>query len=131
MTILNADKWLKSVLTGDATLTGILAGRVYSEAAPQGTAYPLATISMIGTSQVSATAQVDRIMDEEDWQVTLATDGQYLSLETAADRIRALLHKATGTGVLACEYMGSARLAETRAGIEYRSIVMEFRIYTQ
>lgn len=132
MTILNADKWLKTKLSGDATITGVVSTRIYEEQAPQTATYPLITIQQYAASEPLTNVGADAVMDAELWQVMIVTDKpSYSTLETVADRIRAVLHKSTGTGVLACEFTGAQRLAEAVSGVKYRTIVLEFRIYTQ
>ena len=132
MTILNADKWLTSKLTGDATITALVSTRIYAEQAPLAATYPLITIQQYAASEPLTNVSADAVMDAEQWQVMVVTDKpSYSTLETVADRIRAILHKSTGTGVLACEFTGAQRLAEAVSGANYRAIVLEFRIYTQ
>lgn len=132
MTILNADKWLTSTLKGDTAFAAVMGTRIYAEIAPRGTTYPLTTIQMVGPAEQIGNAYDDRIMDEEIWQIDLAAQANsYSGLEVAADRARALLHKTTGTGVIACVYAGNLRFAEEVAGVDYRHIILEFRILTQ
>lgn len=131
MTILNADRWLYSVLTLDAQLQSSLGGRVYVDVAPADTQYPLAVISLIASNQVG-NLSADWVMDNELWQIAVWGQGaSYSSLETIADRIRSLLHKANGTGVIGTVYEGSRRLSEQEGEIVYKAILMEFRLYTQ
>lgn len=130
MTALNADKWLHQTLSGDTTLMGLISG-VYAEHAPADASYPFAVISLVDGGMV-ANAYADRIMDNETWQVALINQSaSYAGLEGAVDRVRALLHKQKGTGVLACVYSGSRRITEMVSGKVYRQIVLEFQVFTQ
>lgn len=132
MTILNADKWLFATLTGDATLAAAIGARVYVDVAPQSnTQYPYIVMQMVSSVQV-AEIGVERVMDDEVWQVALVSNApSYVSLETIADRIKTVLHKASGTGVIGCVFEQLLRFSEDEAGHVYKTIVLEFRIFTQ
>lgn len=131
MTILNADRWLYTQLTSDSHLSTALGGRVYVDAAPADTQYPLAVITMIASNQVG-NLSADKVIDNEFWQVVIWGQGaSYSSLESIADYIRTVLHKASGTGVIGAVYEGSRRLSEQEGEIVYKAILMEFRLYTQ
>jgi len=131
MTILNADKWLYSKMTTDTQLATALGGRVYSEIAPQHTQYPCVVFQQVSSLAI-ANVSVDPIMDDELWQVRIVVDKpDYTAIETIADRIKAVLHKASGTGVIGCVYEGLQRLSETESGKFYQSIILEFRLFTQ
>jgi hypothetical protein len=132
MTILNADRWLTTKLTGDATIAAVLGSRIYSDIASQSnTQYPYAIIENV--SQVmDANLSADRIMDDELWQVRVVTQSAaYDGLETVVDRIRTVLHQASGTGVIGCVYEGAQRMTDIEAGQMYKTIVLEFRLFTQ
>lgn len=131
MTVLNADRWLYSALTGDAQLVISLAGRIYVDAAPPGTQYPFAVVQNVTSNQVG-NLSADRVMDDELWQVTVWCEGpSYLPLEPIADRIRQVLHKSSGTGVIGAVYEGSRRLSEREGEREFKAILSEYRLYTQ
>ncbi len=132
MTILNADRWITTKLTGDATITAALGTRIYSDVASQSnTQYPYAVIENV-SHVMDANLSADRIMDDELWQVRVVTQSAaYDSLETVVDRIRTVLHQASGTGVIGCVFEGARRLTETEAGCMYKSIILEFRLFTQ
>lgn len=131
MTILNADRWLYSVLTQDTQLQSSLAGRVYVDVAPADTQYPLAIIALVASNQVG-NLSADRVMDNELWQISVWTQASsFTGIESIADRIRSVVHKASGTGVIGAIYEGSQRLSQQEGDIAYKAIVMEFRLYTQ
>lgn len=131
MTALNADKWLYTKLTTDATLITALGGRVYADTAPQGVGYPFAVITAISSLPI-ANVSADRVMDTELWQVALWTNApSYNGLEAIADRIRTVLHKASGTGVIGAVYEGMRRMEEREGDVVYKVLILEFRIYTQ
>lgn len=131
MTLLTADRWLYEMLTTDSTLATVLGGRVFADVAPEDTAYPLAVISAVSSVPV-VNLSAERVMDNELWQVQLITDqADYAALETAAERIRAILHRASGEGVIGCVEAGITRFSEVDNGRVYKHLVMEFRLHTQ
>jgi len=131
MTILNADRWLYEQLTTDGQLSAALGGRVYMDIAPQGAQYPLAILTLVMAQQIS-NLFTDRVMDAETWQVAIWTDApSYTDIEPIADRIREILHKASGAGVLATVYQEHQRMMERNGDKEYKAIILEFKIFTQ
>ena len=128
MTILNADRWLYTQLTTDAQLATALGGRVFVDTAPLNTQYPLAIMTFVTAQQVGNWS-ADRIMDNEFWQITVWTNqDSYTSIEPVADRIREVLHKASGTGVVGCAFERQSRMSDPEG---YKAIILEFRLYTQ
>jgi len=131
MTVLNADRWLYEQLTTDSQLSAALGGRVYVDIAPQGEQYPLAILTLVMAQQIG-NLFVDKVMDAETWQVAIWTDKpSYTDIEPIVDRIRAILHKASGTGVLAAVYQEQRRMVEQDSDKEYKAIILEFKIFTQ
>lgn len=128
MTILNADRWLYTQLTTDAQLATVLGGRVFVDEAPLNTQYPLAIMTFVAAQQVGNWS-ADRIMDSELWQIAVWTNqNNYSSIESIADRIRAVLHKASGTGVIGCAFERQLRMSDPEG---YKAVILEFRLYTQ
>lgn len=128
MTILNADRWLYTQLTTDVQLSTALGGRVFVDMAPLGTQYPLAIMTFVAAQQVGTWSQ-DRVMDNELWQIAVWTNqNNYSGIESIADRIRAVLHKTSGTGVIGCIFERQLRMMDPEG---FRAIVLEFRLYTQ
>ncbi len=128
MTLLNADRWLYTQLTTDAQLAAALGGRVFVDNAPLGTQYPLAIMTFVSSQQVGNWSQ-DRIMDNELWQIAVwSNQNKYSSIESIADRIRAVLHKASGTGVIGVVFERQTRMSDPEG---YKAIVLEFRLFTQ
>ena len=131
MTILNADRWLYTQLTTDSQLATTLGGRIYIDIAPQDTQYPLAIMTFVTARQVS-NMSADRVMDDELWQIAIWTDKpSYTELESIADRIRSVIHKASGTGVVGAVYEGERRLMEQDGDTVYKALILEFRLFTQ
>jgi len=128
MTLLNADRWLYTQLTTDSQLAVSLGGRVIVDNAPLNTQYPLAIMTFVSSQQVGNWS-ADRVMDNELWQIAVWTNqDNYTSIESIADRIRAVLHKASGTGVIGCAFERQLRMSDPEG---YRAIILEFRLYTQ
>jgi hypothetical protein len=131
MTILNADRWLYDKLTTDSQLSAVLGGRVYADVAPQTTQYPLAILTLVSAQQIS-NLYSDKVMDVETWQIAVWTDKpSYTDIEPIADRVREILHKAGGTGVLAAVYQSQQRMMEQDGDKEYKAIILEFKIFVQ
>lgn len=131
MTILNADRWLVGTLKNDATITAAVGTRVYQDKAPEETAYPLILVNFVSTQPVQ-NISADKVMDSELWRIRIIDDDpSYNGLETIADRVRSILHKAAGTGVIGCVFAGAYRLPEISEKTNYRSIILEFELFTQ
>ncbi|MEM4406537.1 MAG: DUF3168 domain-containing protein [Candidatus Methanomethylicaceae archaeon] len=128
MTILNADRWIFSKLTEDQQLSTALGGRVFSEIAPLDSEYPLSTFTLVSSQQVSNLSS-DRIMDTEIWQITIwDNENSYSRIEGIADRIRQVLHKDAGEGVIGCTFERQQRITDHEG---YRGVILEFRLFTQ
>lgn len=131
MTLLNADRWILSTLKNDATLIAALGTRIYTDVAPMDTTYPLAILSFVSMVPVE-NASADRVMDDEIWRIkVIGNEPSYKNLETLADKVRELLHKTSGTGVIGCVCTGSLRLSEVESGQTYKTILLEFELFTQ
>ena len=131
MTILNADYWLYTKLSNDSQLATALGGRIYIDVAPQNTQYPLAIIKMVNSNQVGNLSR-DRIMDDELWQIAIWIDQpNYTSIDAIAERVKTVLHKASGTGVIGAVYESTWPVAMQEGDIAYRAIILQFRVYTQ
>lgn len=131
MSILNADIWITDKLKKDTTLLAAVSDRIFQDEAPSGIIFPLIIFNFVSTTQVE-NACADRIMDEEIWRINVITNQPtYKSIGPLADQIRAIFHKASGTGVIGCKYTGSYRLYESRDEQVCKSIILEFELFTQ
>ena len=131
MTLLNADRWLVGTLKNDTTIAAAVGARVYQDQAPEETAYPLILVNYVSTLPVQ-NISADRVMDTELWRIRIIDqDPSYAGVESIADRVRSILHKASGTGVIGCVFAGAYRLPETSEKTQYRSIILEFELFTQ
>lgn len=126
--MLNADRWLYNCILSDPSLSIMLNGRVFLDVAPLGTSYPLVVLSLVSSEQIS-NLSAERIADDQVWQVAIWTDGNsYHPIEQIADRIRHILHRAHGDGVIAAVFLRQSRVADPEG---YRAIILEFRIYLE
>lgn len=68
-------------------------------------------------------------MDNELWQIAIWTNEKtYTNIEPIADRIRQVLHKASGDGVVGCAFERQMRMVDPDG---YKAIILEFRLFTQ
>lgn len=131
MNVLNADTWITSVLKNDAVLKAAVNDRIFQDHAPEGTDYPLINFEFVSAVPVE-NAGADRIMDDELWRIKIYTnEPTYKNIGAIADRIRFILHKASGTGVIGAFFTGELRFSEVRNGITYKSLILEFELFTQ
>lgn len=128
----NAAGWIFTKLTTDATLTALIGTRVYRDQAPEKATYPFIAISLIDVVPVK-NAFADILMDGERWQIKTVDDGKsYATVNSIAARLRTLLHKTSGSGVLSSVLDAEFTQSETDdAGNMYKTIIMDFRVHTQ
>jgi hypothetical protein len=129
------DAWLYATLTGDATLTALVAGRVHRLRLPQDGAYPAVVFAHQGGSALLAGGGV-RVWSDLVYLVkAVGQGGGAAGLKAAADRIDALLHAARGSvagGVIvACVLEAEVAYDEDRNGIVYQHLGAQYRIYAQ
>jgi len=129
------DKWLYSLLSTDATLLGAAPGGVHADAAPRGTAFPLVIIALQDATD-GMSFNGTRILVRATYQVKVVGQGaSYSALDTAAGRIDALLHRASGSvsgGVIySCVRVEPFRYREDLDGIEYRHLGGFYEIQVQ
>lgn len=131
MSTLNADRWLYTTLTNDTALQALIGKRVYIDTAPENVEYPFVILQAVYGSPV-ANMQVDIIMDDEVWMVKAVGEGNsYISLEPIVERIKALLHKTSGTGVIGSVREEVIRFSEIYQGETFKHLGHYYRIYTQ
>lgn len=106
-----AEKWLYGKLSGDATLSTAVGGRIYGYLAPQGTAYPLVLFNLQGSRDVQGPG-TNRTQTELLYQVKVISKGPHdASARTALDRIDILIGQAVHDR---CDgYLFSARREQT------------------
>lgn len=129
------EQWLTSKLTGDSVISSIVAARVYSEVAPEKTAFPYVLFTQQSTTDVM-TNGAQRVMVNAVYAIRgVAPRESYATLRTLADRIDVVLHKASGqvaTGtVIACVRERPFLLDETEKGVQYRHFGGVYRLHSQ
>lgn len=134
MTELTAsESWLYARLSGDATLTALVGGRIYDSLAGRSTAYPLVTFQFQGGRDVlGVSAQM--LMGQEVYQV--AATGRattYTALKPIARRIHDLLHGRRGRTadglIYACVREQPLKLVYVEDGIQYCRLGGLYRLY--
>ncbi len=139
---LGIDAWIVDTLTGDATITGLVGDRVYSEEAPAGALFPYIVVRTLDTRDVTS-ATADRIMVTELRVIEAITEGQsYAPLKAIVERVDVLFHQRPDTGsqtagssagvtIFASYRDRQLKLAETSDGRHYRRLGGIFRIHAQ
>lgn len=127
----NAASWIYSTLTTDAILTALIGTRVYRDQAPEAATFPFIAFSQIDAIPVK-NAFSDILMDGEHWQITAVDKGKsYSTVNSIAARVRTLLHKTRGSNVVSSVLEAEFTRSETDdAGNMYKSVVLDFRVYT-
>lgn len=131
-----ADAWLYSKLSGDATLTGLVGGRIYGHIAPQEASYPLVLFALQTADDVQ-TLGPHRIMSNMLYVVRVVGEASSFGapLSSVADRIDAVLQAASGTAgagrVLACVRENPSAMVESNKGKQYRYLGGVYRLYAQ
>ena len=135
--ILTAERWLYSKLSGDTGTGGVatlVSSRIYNGIAAQGATYPLVVFQSMSGVDVQGVGSTF-IMENEVFSVKVVTqDRSYSTAETIANRINYLLHKASGTAtggvVLACVRQYVDKIETIEDGVQYKTIMQRYRIYT-
>jgi hypothetical protein len=135
--VLTADKWLYAKLSGDGTLIGLVGDRIYTEIAKEGAAFPLIVMQQLPGSGPLMGVGTAVIWFDELWMVKgIDKSKSYSALGTIIDRVRLVLHGASGTvsgsgTVVGCVEAAVVRYSELLDGMQYRHLGMEFRVWTQ
>lgn len=129
------DRWLYERLAGDATLSGLVGGRIYAFVAPQGTAFPFVVFAHQGGHDVLGVGPA-RVMVSLLYQVkAVGQTAAVADLQPVADRIDALLHGASGAvpdgTILACVREQAIEEAEVDDGVQYRHVGGLYRLIAQ
>ncbi|HPD40012.1 MAG TPA: DUF3168 domain-containing protein [Anaerolineae bacterium] len=132
---MTAERWLYTLLSGDATLQGLIGDRVYSGEAPTTAAYPLVLIVFQGGHDVLGVGPA-RIMAQCRYLVkAVGATPSYAALEPIASRIDALLQGASGSVtsglVLACVREAPVVYPEQQEGKVFRHLGGIYRIVAQ
>ena len=134
--ILTADRWVASKLTGDTTLMALVSG-VWADLAPNSATFPYVVFQTQSPQQPVGTVNNQVIFFDESVMVK-AVDNQagYGRLEPILNRVRAVLHNASGTVaggvVVGCVENGpGVKFSEMTDGKQYRHLGILFRVLTQ
>ena len=122
--------WIYGKIVEDTTLDAALSDRVFSDLAPEGTAFPFVTLTLVDVMP-SENAYADNIFDVERWDIKVVDkSNSFINARTIAEAIRGLIHKKTGTGIHGARFIQKRQFSQLDSGSVYRYIVQEFEIYT-
>ena len=128
------DTWLYATLSADATLVGLVAGRVYDSVAPQGAVLPCIVFQHQGAHDVRGNGP-GRIMASTVYLVKAIGQGSsFTALEAIANRVDVLLQGQSGSNTKGqCWAVREQpfKLAETDEGIQYRHLGGLYRIWAK
>lgn len=132
---LRVDQWLYGVLSGDATLSSLVGGRIYGYIAPQDAPLPFVVYSHQEGHDVRGVGPA-RIMASLVYQVkAVGQGGSFAPLKPIADRLDQLLQGASGTivdgRVLMCVREQTVEYVEVDDGVQYRYLGGLWRIIAQ
>lgn len=137
METLTADRWLYATLSGDATLMALVTG-VYTWPVPEGAALPYVLFQEQSARDLTALGP-HRVWVDGLWLVRAVAEARSWggNLETAANRIDALLQAASGAvvaplppgNVWACVRVQPFRLTETAQSRSIKHLGGIFRLY--
>jgi hypothetical protein len=136
MEITTVNAWLYSVLSGDPALQGLIGNRIYEQPAPEEAEYPMIVFQAQAPADVNS-LQGYRVMSGGVWLVRAVGEcTSYEPLREIADRIDALLHKASGEApgmgtVLSCVREAPFAMVETDNERQYRHLGGLYRVLAQ
>lgn len=134
--VLLADQWLYNILSGDVQLAALVGVHIYSYLAPGGVTSPFVTYSFQGGADAIAVGGY-RIMNTGSYQVKGITQSNSMvgPVKAIADRIDALLHRATGVVaggiILACVRERPIAYMETSNGLRYNHAGGIYKVQVQ
>ncbi len=124
--VLTVEKWFYTVLAADATLAPLVPGGFHADLAPEGVSYPLVIWTLIDSGDAMGVNGL-RIQTTVRYLVkVVGQTASFVALETAANRIDTLLHRASGsvTGgfVFSCVRLEPVRYTEHSDGQTFRHL---------
>ena len=130
-----AETWLYGVLSGDATLAGLVSTRIYGYLAPNSATYPLVVYQYQAGSDLMGVGTA-RIWSDSVYVIkAIAKAETFGTLKTIADRIDTLLHaesgSATGGSVVGCVRERAYSLVEVVDTVQLRHLGGIYRILVQ
>lgn len=135
MEIPRIDQWLYERLSGDATLAGMVGGRIYSYLAPQDTAFPFVLFNYQTGEDIWGVGPA-RFLVSALYQIKVVSTGpSFLPLKAIADRLDTLLQGTSGAvangTVYSCMRERALAYVEVSDGVQYRHLGGLWRIYAQ
>lgn len=131
------DRWFYTVLTGDATLAGLVGTKAYGHTVPVEAVSPYLFWTILSPGNDLSTVNATRIWTDPLYAVryVAAAEG-YLPLEAAAAAIDAALHRASGSNVsgtiVGCVRESPFAMPEIRQdGSELRHLGGLYRVFVQ
>lgn len=136
-----AKQWLRATLAADATLVALIGGagapRIYDGPAPQDAVYPYVVFQPYTRGRdVSAIGEI-RIWSELPYIVKAVHRAESYAdpLKTIAERIDALLHRASGAvdggQVIACVRTSPLEYPEVKISVQHRHLGGIYRLQVQ
>ncbi len=130
-----AHEWLYTVLSGDATLQGLVDTRIYRRLAPEGATMPFVIFQYQGGSDLTALGPY-RILSSLVCVVkAVGTVATYGTLKQIADRVDTLLQAGSGVTldgrVLSCVREIPIDYEELDAGVRYQHLGGQYRLLVQ
>lgn len=135
--IVAAERWLYGVLTGNATLTGLVGTRVYGQVVPPEASYPLVYYTLAAAADNLLTHNAVVIWSPLVYAVRYVAKAEsYTMLETGAAAIETALSRASGSNVsgvvVGCIYQAPFAMVELdRDGYEMRHLGGLYRLHVQ
>jgi len=93
----SVDQWIYALLSGDTPLTALISTRIYSEIAPETAIYPLVIYRATTMHDWLELGGVRGVVQPTYDVFAVDQTESYLVVKPIADRLDALLHRATGT----------------------------------
>lgn len=136
-----AKTWLRATLAADSTLVALIGGagspRIYDAPAPESAAYPYVVYKPYTPGRDLAVIGGIRVWSELLYIVKAVHRAESYAdpLQTLAERIDALLHRASGavTGgqVIACVRVSPLELPELKNSVNYRHLGGVYQLQVQ
>lgn len=98
--VVTVDRWLYGVITGDATLAGIIGTRAYGHSVPPEAEPPFVMWTLASPGEDVMTVNTTRIWANPLYDIRLVMAAEdYTPLETGVAALDAALHRASGSNV--------------------------------
>ena len=127
---MSLEEGLKSALTSDSTVNGLVSGRIYPEIAPENAAYPRITYERASTLPYQVLERVDEftmvVMQVDCW------DESYSGVKALANAVKGAIHGVRVLGSQAvhhCYMLSMQDLSTIDGEREDRRISMDFMVY--